>query len=66
MRYLKCFALDTFFEPSLYASYPKKEELKDLDIKVLSMYGSKDGVADLQTEYLILLFRIKRLGGLNK
>lgn len=32
----------------LYASYPQGEELKDLDIKVLSMYGSKDGVADLE------------------
>lgn len=32
----------------LYASYPLGEELKDLDIKVLSMYGSKDGVADLE------------------
>lgn len=32
----------------LYASYPQGEELKDLDIKVLSIYGSKDGVADLE------------------
>lgn len=32
----------------LYASYPQEEELKDLDIKVLSLYGSKDGVADLE------------------
>jgi len=32
----------------LYASYPQGEELKDLDINVLSIYGSNDGVADLE------------------
>jgi hypothetical protein len=32
----------------LYASYPQGEELKDLDIKTLSLYGSNDGVADLE------------------
>ncbi|WP_300384552.1 alpha/beta family hydrolase [Clostridium sp.] len=32
----------------LYASYPQGEELKDLNIKVLSMYGSNDGVADIE------------------
>ena len=32
----------------LYASYPQGEEIKDLDIKTLSLYGSNDGVADLE------------------
>ena len=32
----------------LYASYTQGEELKDLDIKTLSLYGSNDGVADLE------------------
>lgn len=32
----------------LYAAYPQGEELKDLDIKVISIYGSNDGVADLE------------------
>ncbi|MDO5292966.1 MAG: alpha/beta hydrolase [bacterium] len=31
----------------LYASYPQSDELKDIDIKVLSLYGSLDGVAKL-------------------
>ena len=30
-----------------YASYPQGDELVDSDLKVLSMYGSNDGVADL-------------------
>lgn len=32
----------------LYAAYPQGDELKDLDIKVISLYGSNDGVADLE------------------
>lgn len=32
----------------LYASYPQGDKLKDLDINVISIYGSKDGVADLE------------------
>ena len=30
-----------------YASYPQGDELKDSDLKVLSIYGSNDGVAKL-------------------
>lgn len=32
----------------LYASYPQGDELKDSDKKVLSIYGSLDGVANLE------------------
>ena len=32
---------------ALYASYPNGDELKDKNIKVVSIYGSEDGVADL-------------------
>lgn len=31
----------------LYASYPQDDALKNTDIKVLSLWGSEDGVADL-------------------
>lgn len=31
-----------------YASYPQGDELKDSDIEVTSIYGSDDGVADLE------------------
>ncbi|MDO5519888.1 MAG: alpha/beta hydrolase [bacterium] len=31
----------------LYASYPQSDELENMDIKVLSLYGSMDGVAKL-------------------
>lgn len=33
---------------ALYASYPSGDELKDSNIKVISIYGSEDGVADLE------------------
>lgn len=33
---------------ALYAAYPQGEELKDLDISTISIYGSNDGVADLE------------------
>ena len=32
----------------LYGSYPQGDKLKDSDINVISIYGSKDGVADLE------------------
>lgn len=32
----------------LYASYPQGDELKNSNIKVTSIYGSRDGVADLE------------------
>lgn len=33
---------------ALYASYPSGDELKDSDIEVVSIYGTEDGVADLE------------------
>ncbi len=33
---------------ALYASYPIGDELKDSNIEVVSIYGSEDGVADLE------------------
>ena len=33
---------------SFYASYPSGDELKNKGIKALSIYGSNDGVADIQ------------------
>ncbi len=33
---------------ALYASYPSGDELKDKEIEVVSIYGSEDGVADLE------------------
>lgn len=33
---------------ALYASYPSGDELKDTNIEVISIYGSEDGVADLE------------------
>lgn len=33
---------------ALYASYPSGDELKSTNIEVISIYGSKDGVADLE------------------
>lgn len=32
----------------LYASYPQGDELKDTDLKILSLWGSRDKVADLE------------------
>lgn len=32
---------------ALYAAYPQGDKIADTDLKVLSLYGSKDGVADL-------------------
>lgn len=33
---------------ALYASYPSGDELKEKEIEVVSIYGSEDGVADLE------------------
>ena len=33
---------------ALYASYPVSDELKDSNIEVVSIYGSEDGVSDLE------------------
>lgn len=46
---------------ALYAAYPQGEELKDLDLKVVSIYGSEDGVADVDKIKNALLTKNSKL-----
>jgi len=36
---------------AFYASYPSNDELKDLDLEVLSLYSEKDGVLNKENLY---------------